>query len=42
MMRCRHKRVKFLSLLYDDGNIMKLLFKCLDCGLIFVHTKVKA
>ena len=40
-MRCRHRRVKFLSLIEDDGNIMRLLFKCLDCSLIFVDTKVK-
>jgi len=41
-MKCLHKRVKFLSLVEEDQNTMKLLFECLDCGLIFVHTKVKA
>jgi len=41
-MRCRHKRVKFLSLLYDDGNIFKVLFQCKDCKTIFVDVKVRA
>ena len=40
-MSCRHRRVKFLSLIEDDGNIMRLLFLCYDCGLIFVDVKVK-
>jgi len=40
-VKCNHKKVKFLSLLYDDGNLFKVLYQCRDCKLIFVDTKVR-
>jgi len=39
--RCNHNILHFLTILEDDGNLLKVLYKCKKCNHIFVHTIIK-